>query len=81
MNWAHGRQAADEDSPEKVPDRETSVKGFAEELSLAEQRDLTKFFADARRGKGSDREDACRDIIKRILHDLSAGRIDSRAEL
>jgi hypothetical protein len=81
MNWAHGRQAADEEAPDKVPERELPRKGFTEELTPTEQRELARFFAGARRGKESDREDACRDIIKRILRDLSESRIDSRARL
>ncbi len=81
MNWAHGRQAANEEAPDRVPEGAIPGKGFTEELSVAEQRELAKFFSAARRGKGSDREDACRDIIKRILRDLSENRIDSRARL
>ena len=81
MNWAHGRQAADEQAPDKVPEKEIPAKGFTEELSAAEQRELAKFFATIRKGKVSDREDACRDIVKRILRDLSENRIDSRVHL
>jgi hypothetical protein len=81
MNWAHGRQAADEEAPDKVPDKEIPAKGFTEELSAAEQRELAKFFATLRKGKAYDREDACRDIVKRILRDLSENRIDSRVHL
>jgi GTPase Era involved in 16S rRNA processing len=81
MNWAHGRQAADEASPDKVPDREIRTKGFTETLSGEQQRELARFFSAARRGKTYDREDACRDLIKGILLDVAQSRIDSRAGL
>jgi GTPase Era involved in 16S rRNA processing len=81
MNWAHGRQAADEDSADKVPDKPLPAKGFSEALTAQAQRELARFFAAARRGKVSDREDQCREIIKGILRDVAESRIDSRANL
>lgn len=81
MNWAHGRQAAEEDAPDKVPEVRLPVKGFTEELSAAEQRDLARFFAAIRKGKAQNGEQACRAILKRVLRDLSENRIDSRIHL
>jgi len=81
MNWAHGRQAADVDAPDKVPEVRLPLKGFTEELSAAEQRDLARFFAAIRKGKAQDGEQACRAILKRVLRDLSENRIDSRINL
>ncbi|MBK1724301.1 GTPase/DUF3482 domain-containing protein [Thiocystis violacea] len=81
MNWAHGRQAADEEAADKVPDQDVSKHGFTEELSAQEQRTLAKFFGAARRGKASDLEEDCRDIIKRILRGVSLSEIDSRSTL
>jgi len=81
MNWAHGRQAADEEDPNKVPDREIRPRGFTEELSAQDQRELGRFFAAARRGKGAEHEAACRDIIKSILRGVSLNEIDSRIDL
>ncbi|MFZ1576622.1 MAG: DUF3482 domain-containing protein, partial [Chromatiaceae bacterium] len=81
MNWAHGRQAADEGAPDKVPEARIPVVGFTEELSAAEQRELARFFAAIRKGKAADGEEACRTIIKRVLRDLSENRIDSRVHL
>lgn len=81
MNWAHGRQAADENDPDRVPDREIRPKGFSEELSAQDQRELARFFSDARRGRESDHETACRDIIKGILRGVSLSEIDSRSDL
>ncbi|MGQ9658956.1 MAG: GTPase/DUF3482 domain-containing protein [Thermochromatium sp.] len=81
MNWAHGRQAADEDDPNRVPDREIRLKGFTEELSAQEQRELARFFSDARHGRESRHEESCREIIRRLLRGLSASEIDSRSGL
>ncbi|BCU07137.1 GTPase/DUF3482 domain-containing protein [Allochromatium tepidum] len=81
MNWAHGRQAADEDDPNRVPDREIRSKGFTEELNAQDQRELARFFSDARRGRESEHEEACRDIIKGILRGVSLSEIDSRSDL
>ena len=81
MNWAHGRQAADEGAPNRVPEARIPVVGFTEELNGAEQRELARFFSAIRKDKGSDREEACRAIIKRVLRDLSENRIDSRVHL
>lgn len=82
MNWSHGRQAAEEDAPDKVPEKAVRRKrGFSEELSGKEQRELGKFFAAARRGKASDREPECAKIIKNQLHGLARSEIDSRSTL
>ncbi|MBK1718828.1 GTPase/DUF3482 domain-containing protein [Thiocystis violacea] len=81
MNWAHGRQAADEQDPDKVPDREVRRQGFTEELTAARQRELGRFFSAARRGKESDHEAECREIVKGILRGVSLSEIDSRSDL
>jgi hypothetical protein len=81
MNWSHGRQAAAEEAPNRVPDREIRIQGFTEALPAPQQRDLARFFTAARRGRDPDQEAACRDIIKGVLRDLSESRIDSRAGL
>ncbi|HSO82124.1 GTPase/DUF3482 domain-containing protein [Thiocapsa sp.] len=80
MNWSHGRQAAEEDAPDKVPEKEIRRAGFTEELPAAQQRDLARFFNAARKGK-SEREEECRAIIRDILHGLAVSEIDSRADL
>ena len=81
MNWAHGRQAADDSAPDRVPDRELQSGAFSEALSPQEQRELARFFAAARRGKPYEREDQCRELIKATLRGLAEGRIDSRSDL
>lgn len=81
MNWAHGRQAADEEAPDKVPEKDIPAKGFSEALTAQQQRELARFFSAARRGKVCEREDQCRDIIKGVLRDVAESRIDSRADL
>lgn len=83
MNWSHGRQAADEESPNKVPDRELPTKkAFTEELRSDQQKVLAKHFAAVRKGKdASQLEEQCRGIIKGVLHGLSQSEIDSRADL
>jgi hypothetical protein len=81
MNWAHGRQAADEEAPDRVPDKALPSRGFTEALGAAQQRELARFFAAARRGKPYEREDDCRKLIQGILSDLAEGRIESRADL
>ena len=81
MNWSHGRQAADEDAADRVPDKDLPTRGFAEALSAAQQREFARFFAAARRGKAYEAEDECRGLIKGILSDLAEGRIDGRANL
>ena len=81
MNWAHGRQAADEAAPDRVPDKEIPAKGFTESLSAQQQRELARFFNAARRGKSYDREDTCRELIRTILRDVAQDHIDSRANL
>ncbi|AFL72489.1 GTPase/DUF3482 domain-containing protein [Thiocystis violascens] len=81
MNWAHGRQAAEEDAPDKVPDKDIRRQGFSEELSAQQQRELARFFNSARRGKESEHEDACREIVKGILRGVSLSEIDSRSDL
>jgi GTP-binding protein EngB required for normal cell division len=83
MNWSHGRQAADEDAPNRVPDRELPTrKAFTEELATDQQKKLAKFFATVRKGKESrDLEEACRQTIRGVLRGLSESKIDSRADL
>ncbi len=82
MNWSHGRQAADENAPHKVPERELKEKrGFAESLAADDQRSLAKFFAAARRGKESPHEERARDIVINILRELSRNDVDGRLRL
>ncbi|MCF1181958.1 GTPase/DUF3482 domain-containing protein [Marichromatium gracile] len=81
MNWAHGRQAADEEAANKVPERVAVRRGFSEELTQSQQRELARFFQAARRGRDCDREAACREIIKEILSGVATSRIDSRADM
>lgn len=82
MNWSHGRQAAEEDAPDKVPEKVVIRKqGFSEELSAQQKRELAHFFNAARRGKESDREPQCAEIVKGLLRGLSLSEIDSRSNL
>lgn len=82
MNWAHGRQAADEEAPDKVPEKAVIRRqGFTEELPAQQQRVLARFFAAARRGKGAEHEPACREIVKGILRGVSLSEIDGRGSL
>jgi GTPase Era involved in 16S rRNA processing len=82
MNWSHGRQAADENAPNKVPERELKRKrGFTEGLSSDEQKSLAKFFAAARRGRGAPYEESAREIVIGILRDLSRKDVDDSLRL
>lgn len=82
MNWSHGRKAADEDAPHRVPDKQLKKKrGFTEGLSADEQKALARFFLAARRGRESSQEPRCREILTRILRDLSEREIDDRVNL
>lgn len=82
MNWSHGRKAADEDAPNPVPDKQLKKKrGFTEGLSAGEHGALARFFAAARRGRESNREPRCREILTRILRDLSESDVDDRGFL
>ncbi|WPL17992.1 GTPase Era [Thiorhodovibrio winogradskyi] len=82
MNWSHGRKAADDSSPNRVPDRTIKKKrGFTEELTSDQLKTLSKFFADSRKGKDSKFEDESRQILAELLRGLSASEIDSRADL
>ncbi|MCF8015420.1 MAG: DUF3482 domain-containing protein, partial [Chromatiaceae bacterium] len=82
MNWAHGRQAADESAPNRVPDQAPKKqRGFTEALDGEDHKVLAKFFAAARKGKHSPQEQRVREILSSILHDLSTDKIDSRASL
>jgi GTPase Era involved in 16S rRNA processing len=76
MNWAHGRQAADEQAPDRVPDRPLPRLGLAERLDAEAHRELARFFAAARRGRQPDREEACRTIVKGILKAIAEDRAD-----
>ncbi|MEY6433334.1 GTPase/DUF3482 domain-containing protein [Thioalkalicoccus limnaeus] len=81
MNWAHGRQAADEDAPNRVPDKSLN-KAFTAELASEQHKALAKFFVAARKGKDlAKHEEACRQIIRGVLRGLSRSEIDSRANL
>jgi GTP-binding protein EngB required for normal cell division len=81
MNWSHGRQAADETAPDRVPDKPLKKRGFTEGLSADDNRALARFFFAARRGWESSQEPRCRQILTRILRDLSEGAIDDRLDL
>ncbi|AGA91834.1 protein of unknown function (DUF3482)/GTPase of unknown function [Thioflavicoccus mobilis 8321] len=82
MNWSHGRQAADEDAPNRVPERDVPRKAFTEELPADQQKKLGKFFAALRKGKEPrDLEEDCRETIRGVLRGLSESKIDSRADL
>jgi len=79
MNWAHGRQAADEDAAARVPERALrQERGFAEALPMAQQKTLHRLFADYRKGRVSQQEAAARDILTGILRGLSDDEIDSQ---
>jgi GTPase Era involved in 16S rRNA processing len=82
MNWSHGRKAADEDAPNRVPDKRLEKKqGFTEGLGADEHRAMVRFFAAARRGWESNQEPRCREILTRILRDLSEREVDDRVGL
>jgi GTPase Era involved in 16S rRNA processing len=77
MNWAHGRQAADEDAAGRVPDRQIQRKrGFTESLPAEDHKTLTKFFNAIRKGKDSPQEPRTREIITAMLRDLSTAEDD-----
>jgi len=83
MNWAHGRQAADEDATGRVPDREIRHKrrGFTESLPAEDHKTLTKFFNATRKGKESPQEPQAREIITAMLRELSTAEDDRRIQL
>jgi hypothetical protein len=82
MNWAHGRQAADETARHRVPDKvPTKKQGFTETLATEDHKIMAKFFAAARKGKNSPHEAQVRAIIERLLKGLATDQIDSRADL
>ncbi|MBK1642022.1 GTP-binding protein HSR1 [Chromatium okenii] len=81
MNWAHGRQAADEDAADRVPEKVITKQGFTEELTSAQQRELGRFFAAARRGREVESAELCRKIIKEVLRGVALSEIDSRNAL
>ncbi len=82
MNWSHGRQAADETAPNRVPDKEVKRKrGFTEALSAQEHRTLARFFAAARRGREAAQEEQSRAIVIEILRGLSVSDLDERLGL
>jgi GTPase Era involved in 16S rRNA processing len=82
MNWSHGRQAADEDSLHKVPEKHQAKKrGFTEALSSEDHKTLAKFFAAARKGKQTPHEERSREIIEGILRGVSRSDVDTRVTL
>jgi hypothetical protein len=82
MNWAHGRQAADENAPHRVPEHGPKRRqGFTESLTTEEHKVLAKHFTAIRKGKSSPCEPETREIVDRLLHGLANDRIDSRADL
>ncbi|NEX18534.1 MAG: DUF3482 domain-containing protein [Halochromatium sp.] len=82
MNWAHGRQAADEGAPNRVPDQSPKKqRGFTEALDGEDHKAMAKFFAAARKGKPCAQEQRVREILCSVLQDVSTDRIDSRASL
>jgi len=81
MNWSHGRKAADEDASTRVPDKPFKKKrGFAEGLSAGDHKALARFFSAARRGWESKHKAHCREILTRILRDLSERELDDRMD-
>jgi hypothetical protein len=82
MNWSHGRQAADENAPHRVPEQGPKRRqGFTESLATEEHKLLAKHFNAVRKGKDSACEAQVRELIDRLLHGLANDRIDSRANL
>ncbi|MEA3412657.1 MAG: GTPase/DUF3482 domain-containing protein [Pseudomonadota bacterium] len=78
MNWSHGRQGADEDAANRVPEKRLEPAGFAQDLSASQRKSMVRFFAAARKGRDSPAEEAFREILGTTLHELSVGTIDSR---
>jgi hypothetical protein len=65
-----------------VPDKRLKKKrGFTEGLSADEHRALARFFFSAKRGWESRQTPRCREILTRILRDLSESEIDDRMDL
>jgi GTPase Era involved in 16S rRNA processing len=82
MNWAHGRQAADEDAAHRVPERKLKrQRGFTESLTSDDHKALAKYFAAARKGKEASNQDRVRDIIHGLLRELSVAEDDMRVQL
>jgi GTP-binding protein EngB required for normal cell division len=82
MNWSHGRQAADEENPNKVPEREIKRKrGFTESLPADDRKALAKFFEAAKKGRESNQEDRCREALAQVLRGLSTSELDARFNL
>jgi len=82
MNWAHGRQAADEDASNRVPERMLKrQRGFTESLTPEDHKLLAKYFAAARKGKDSPNEERVREIIGNILRELSVAEDDVRTRM
>jgi GTPase Era involved in 16S rRNA processing len=82
MNWSHGRKAADESAPDRVPDKLLNKKrGYTDGLSSEDHKVLTKFFLAARTGKQTQHEERAREIVKDILRDLSRSDVDERLGL
>jgi hypothetical protein len=82
MNWAHGRQAADEEAAHRVPERKLKrQRGFTESLSAEDHKLLAKYFVAARKGKEASNEDRVRDIIHGLLRELSVAEDDMRVQL
>jgi GTPase Era involved in 16S rRNA processing len=83
MNWSHGRQAADETAPNRVPERDTRGKrGFTDAFSTEDHRTLARFFAAARRNKdGTPHEERCRELVIELLRGLSRSDVDARLGL
>jgi hypothetical protein len=82
MNWSHGRQAADETAPNRVPERQPQRRaGFTKSLQASEQKTLARFFAAARKGKEARLKPECRAILAGLLHSLSTSTIDAYDDL
>jgi GTP-binding protein EngB required for normal cell division len=82
MNWSHGRQAADEENPNKVPERDFKRKrGFTESLPADDRKALAKFFEAAKKGRDSNQEERCRESLATVLRGLSTSELDDRVDL
>ncbi len=82
MNWSHGRQAADEDAANKVPERQIRGKrGFTEGLPADDRKALAKLFDAAKKGRESSQEDRCREALAEVLRGLSTSDLDDRVNL
>ncbi len=64
-----------------LPQQIKQKRGFTEGLGTDEHKALARFFTAARRGRESNQEPRCREILIRILRDLSERENDDRVDL